>query len=56
MIVPPASLHMPAALDFFDVPKWTARFSGQCADWLSMFSISQVRLGCEARARVRVRV
>ena len=41
MVVPPSEIYMPAAVDFFDLPRWMTRFSGPCTDWLSMFAASQ---------------
>ena len=41
MVVPPSEIKLPAALDFFDLKKWTARFSGPCTEWLGMFAASQ---------------
>jgi len=41
MLVPPSDIKLPSAIDFFDVKRWMARFSGPCADWLSMFAASQ---------------
>jgi len=41
MIVPPSEIKLPAAIDFFDVKRWMARFNGPCSDWLSIFAASQ---------------
>ena len=42
MIVPPAELvQQPSAVDFFDLKRWMARFSGSCSAWLGMFTSSQ---------------
>ena len=41
MVVPLSHIQQPAAIDFFDVRKWTSRFSGSCGDFLQMFTGSQ---------------
>jgi len=41
MVVPSDTLKQPAALDFFDVRRWTSRCSASCAPWLNMFAESQ---------------
>jgi len=41
MVVPTSDIRMPAACDFFDVKKWSARFTGNCNLWLEMFCQSQ---------------
>ena len=41
MIVPPSEIKLPAAFDFFDFKKWSARFPSNCIEWLEMFSSSQ---------------
>ena len=41
IVVPPSDLRLPAALDFFDVPRWRQRFAGPCDEWLEMFARSQ---------------
>ena len=41
MVVPPADIHQPSAVDFFDLKKWSSRFSGPCTEWLDMFASSQ---------------
>lgn len=41
MILPPARLKQPAAVDFFDERRWLARFSAGCGGWLRMLVRSQ---------------
>ena len=41
MLVPPADISLPSAVDFFDLKRWTHRFSGPCVEWLEMFAQSQ---------------
>ena len=41
MIVPPAEIQLPAAIDFFDYKRWESRFSRDCTEWLQMFTTTQ---------------
>ena len=41
MIVPSSEIKQPAAVDFFDLKRWSQRFSGQCGEWIAMFARSQ---------------
>ena len=41
MLVPPSEIKLPSAVDFFDYKRWEARFSGPCAEWLQMFTMTQ---------------
>ena len=41
IVVPISDIRMPAAVDFWDRKRWMARFQGNCAEWLEMFTDSQ---------------
>ena len=37
MVVPPAEIKQPAAVDFFDVRRWVSRFPSPSHEWLQLF-------------------
>lgn len=37
MVVPPAEIKQPAAVDFFDVKRWVSRFPSNSHEWLQQF-------------------